>query len=241
MPTPVRQGCGWRVLIMGVGLALTSGALAQADGGFGDPRATDLMPLEVHEQRFRITQGKAAGTETKLIMEPVQNAARGDWRLALEGFNEIYLQQTPDGGIAISQITIHTSNRRIVFGEPVPLLPARMNPGEAQHMQTMAYIYDAKTGEQTYSGPVEHQLIPRGRTRFALPIGEVSGFEVEMKQKVSLRLANVYLKLQAGFVPGEGMVRRRMELTVKKLGLFGSTNVTVSELAEPLQEQSASR
>lgn len=238
MATPRRQGYGWWALLMSMGLAFAPASLALMSDA-EEPRAVDLLPLQAREQAFRITEGKAAGTATKLVTEQARGAAGEQWRLALDGFNETLLQQMPDGSIAISEITLHTKNQRIVFAEPVPLLPARMSPGQVERAQTTAYIYDAKTGDLDHSGPVEHQLTSRGPTRFDLAGGAAHGFEIEMRQDVDLSLADVDLNLTAGFVPGEGMVRRRIALTVKKLGLFGDTNVTVSELDEPLPEQPA--
>jgi hypothetical protein len=240
MPMPRKQGRGWQALILGTALTATA-AVAQQSGGMENPQAADLLSLEAHERQFRVTEGASAGKETTLALAPVADAPRAEWRLELEGFNELYLTQTGDGGIALTQIRIAEQNKRIVFDEPVTLLPAQLQAGETYSMQTTARIYDTQTGEQTRSGSVQHQVTPVGPTRFDLPQGQTQGYLVRMQQTVDLDKADIKLDLEAGFVPGAGMVHRRLEYAIEKLGLFGDTTSRTAVLAEPLEQQTARR
>lgn len=230
----------WRALMGALAMAAASAVYAQ-QAGDERPQAAELMPLEAREQQFRVIEGAGEGERPTLALEPAADAPRGEWRLQLEGFNEIYLQRAEDGSIEITQIRLPEENNRIVFEKPLTLLPAQLQAGETYTEQTTARIYDTQTGEQTRSGSVQHEVTPVGAMRFDLPAGQERGYLVRMQQTVDLDNADLDLNLEAGFVPGEGMVHRRLQYTIEKLGLFGDTTTRTAVLAEPVEEEQTAR
>lgn len=193
------------------------------------PTPQQLLPLEPSERVFRIAGGDGQ-EEAPLVMAPLEEEADG-WRLSLEGYNDVYLKRT-EAGIAITQVRIEEENKRIVFDEPVPLLPDELVPGEERQVHTQVRVYDLASGEHTHTGEVQHRLTARGPERFELPAGHMEGYRVELRQTMKFDLATLQVRLDTGYVPDQGIVQRRLNYEVKVLGLPFAESSRTAELAQ---------
>lgn len=213
------------------GLLLMTG-LASGQSGEAPLPSTQLLPLEADRAEFLITDGDGEGRRVPLTLRRAEDG-RGDWVMDFEGYNRLHLRQAEDGGIEITRVDLPERGQAIVYEQPVPLLPARVEPNGGREFRTPAGIVDLDSGEITRQGTAVHSVSPLGRTRFSLPAGTLSGYLLTMNQTVTLDNAELRITIEAGFAPGNGLVYRHLRYTIDKPLFFGSTTSRTAELADP--------
>lgn len=193
------------------------------------PSVDELLPLQSRQRTFVITDGENEGQRLPLVLERAQRA--GEWRLSIQGLNTLYLKRGPADRILLSRIDIPDANKAIVYYDPLPLLPADATAAESED-QSPVDVFNLETGKKTASGTARQHIDRVRETTFHLPVGPTSGYLVEARQTVDLGDTTVRLNVDSGFVPGQGMVYRRLNYKIDAPLMFGSSSSRTVELAE---------
>lgn len=220
---------------MGVGARMLMAALMLA----GPVQAQDvpveageLLPLEPRSREFLITAGDRRGEQVRVRLQPSAQDA-DEWWLSLGRIGRVQLKRTPPGKLVVTQIDLTEAHKRVVYAEPVLLMPARLGPGDVYRAETTARVID--TEENTVRrGRVHHRLEPARRTTLHLPIGTLRGYELRARQVIELDLASVTVELEGGLRRGQGLIYGHVRYSIDKPLFFGSSARHTLELAEPL-------
>lgn len=214
---------------------LTTSALAGAQ----EPSipVAELFPLEQRSKPFVVTEGPEKGSRVQVTLTPLPEAT-DVWRLRMPSIGDVHLTQGPDGALLIQRIDIAAQHRRIIYDEPVRLLPAEVAPDERFSTRTSAQVIDTQTGE-VLRGTVDHTVEPASRETYRLPAGKMEAFTVTAQQHIDLGNASVDLRLEGGLARNQGVIYGNVRYEIDKPLWFGSTSRHTVELAE--ETQTASR
>lgn len=212
---------------LGVVLVLTAGVAGAAQQGVP---AEQLLPLERRSTPLLVTQGPEEGERLRTQLQPVSGAS-DRWRLSIPEVGVVYLQRRPDGALVIPRIDVSAEHKRIIYDQPVQLLPATIRPGQGHRMQTEARIVDTRDGS-VRRGRVVHEAAPPSRETLRLPSGEAEAYVVEARQEIELDAATVTLSVAGGFRAGQGLVYGDARYRVDKPLMFGSSSRHTVELAQ---------
>lgn len=224
------------VLPLGAGWLLAQEE-SEPDGAFEQEVPTvsgeQLLPLGERTRLFRIISGDGAGEEAKQTLRRAGKDEPGEWVLELNGLNVLYLRHDDEGAVEMVRMDLPREDRAVTYLPAVRMIPARLHPRLSEIGTGTARIYNLESGERTRLGAYRHEIEQVARARFDLPSGMVDGFLVVLDHSIDVDFGEVRLELEAGYVPGEGLVYRHLRYTRQKLGLFGETIRRTSVLTEP--------
>jgi hypothetical protein len=195
-------------------------------------RAQDLLPLEPRTRLFQIIDGDRIGEKLPLSLRRTGPQEPGQWVLEFSDLNMLYLRVRAEGDVEIVRLDLPAEGHAVVYSPPVRMLPAHIRPHIHIEEQSVARVYDLETGKLKHTGQVTHKVRFASRSRLVTEVGAWDGYLIPVEHEIDLGAANVQLHLVAGYVPGLGIVYRRMDYTRLVLGIFGQTERRTAVLAE---------
>ncbi|MEX1025363.1 MAG: hypothetical protein WD226_09820 [Planctomycetota bacterium] len=193
-----------------------------------------LLPLRPGSKRFEIVNGDGKGEVTNLVLDSIEDGRAG-WRLELEGYNTLFLEESKDGGLNITRLRVlgDDEDHVVRFEPPIPLLPREILPERDWTQRGRAYLVAPDSEEVEREGVYEHRVAPITQERLPTETGYLEGFSVELEHDIELEsMASVHIRIDAGFVPERGLVHRSMRFTVDKPAWFGSTTRRTAVLTD---------
>jgi hypothetical protein len=194
--------------------------------------AADLLPLAWRSRTFVVAAGPGAGQRLPLTLEPRADDGGRRWLMQLGELNTLYLLEQPDGSIDIERIDLSEERETVYYDPPVTLLPGHIVPDRSWQGRGRARILDWDMGAIEHRGSYRHQVLPVSQARLHTPAGDFDGYRIEIRHTVDLQApAEVRLHLEAGLVPGEGLVKRSLKVTIDKPAWFGRSWSRIVQLA----------
>jgi hypothetical protein len=194
--------------------------------------AEEILPLVAQRRMFEIVEGDGRGQRMPLVLRPAATGERGTWVLEMDDLTTLYLERDASGNVLVVRMDLPGEGYAIVYQPPVRLIPSRLHPELRIEEQSQARVLDLATNALEHQGPALHTIKSVTRTRFDTPGGEQEGYMVVIEHSINLRGANLSLDLEGGYLPGEGMVYRRLRYTIMRIGLFGSTTRRTAVVVE---------
>lgn len=205
--------------------------------------AEQLLPLEPQQRTFKIVAGDNRGDLMPMVLrearrgDPGDPGEPGEWVLEMDDLNILFLERDDDGNVLIVRMDLPREGYMIMYQPPVRLIPSRITPDLRIEERAQASVHDPQTGQLQHTGDVTHNIKRVTRTRFDTPDGPQQGYMVITEHAIALGPANVELEMEAGYLPGDGMVYRHIRYTITRLGIFGNTTrrtaILVDEPAPP--------
>lgn len=206
--------------------------------------AEQLLPLEPQKRTFEIVAGDDRGDLMPMILrearqeEPSEAGAPGapgepgEWVLEMDDLNILFLEKDDEGNVLIVRMDLPREQYMIVYDPPVRLIPSRLVPDLRVEEYAQARVYDPQTRELQHTGEVTHTIKRVTRARFDTPDGLQEGYMVITEHAIDLGPADIELEMEAGYLPGDGLVYRHIRYTVTRLGIFGNTTRRTAILVE---------
>ncbi|WP_435106862.1 hypothetical protein [Arhodomonas sp. AD133] len=222
-----------RAILIGVGLCTAGAALAETSAPpastVQEVEAAELFPLVPGESTFEVVDGDGEGRQVVLKLSSADGEGR--WEVRFGDYNILHLYELPDGSVLISGLDVLTQGQTVLYEPPVVLLPNRIVPDQTWSASGRATVVNRETQEAVHKGQYQHRVMPITRERYATPAGDYEGFLVSIEQTIDLEApAVIRLRLDLGFFPGEGLMKRSMKFVVDKPMWFGSTTRRTAEL-----------
>ena len=205
--------------------------------------AEQLLPLEPQQRTFQIVAGDNRGDLMPMILrearqaQPGEPGEPGEWVLEMDDLNVLVLEKDEEGNVLIVRMDLPRDGYMIVYQPPVRLIPSRITPDLRVEERSQASVHDPQTGQLQHTGDVTHTIKRVTRTRFDTPEGTQQGYMVITEHAIALGLANVEMEMEAGYLPGDGLVYRHIRYTITRLGIFGDTTrrtaILVDDQAPP--------
>jgi hypothetical protein len=185
--------------------------------------AEEILPLEAQRRMFEIVEGDERGQRMPMVLRPAAAGERGTWVLEMDDLTTLYLTRDEAGNVLIVRMDLPHEGYAVVYNPPVRLIPSTLHPELRVEEESQAQVLDLATGSLEQEGPALHTIRSVTRTRFDTLDGEQEGYMVVIEHSIKVRQADLSMELEAGYLPGEGMVYRRLRYTILRLGVFGST------------------
>jgi hypothetical protein len=185
--------------------------------------AQELLPLEPQQRTFEIVAGANRGDRVPMILREARQGEPGAWVMEMDDLNILFLEEDDEGNVLILRMDLPREDFIIVYNPPVRLIPSRLTPDLRVEEYSQASVLDPQTGELQHTGEVTHTIKRVTRTSFDTPQGVQQGYMVITEHEIELGPANVELEMEAGYLPGDGMVYRHIRYTITRLGIFGTT------------------
>lgn len=219
-------------ILAAAGLLLIAGAAAACDTAFRSPghfdavpaaesagvapiSADELFPLEPQTGIYQRNSGERAGREYEYELR-----REGEhWVFELDDRHRLYLEQRPDGGIAMRR---YENLRRDVQVEAEPAM--LMLPGEvdnAVHEGHVRLTVHGLLGRRTMRGEGLYRLRVTGTRLIDTPEGEREAYIVQQQQQLRMPLAQAQVQLETAYVAGLGRMMDQLVREHRVLGLFG--------------------
>lgn len=225
------------VLVAGLALAAIScGVLSLGQQALSSERAIraeHLLPLEARTHVFQIIDGDRRGEQVPLSLRRPEADEPGEWVLQFSDLNTLYLRTDAEGNVMILRLDLPEEDYAVTYDPPVRMLPAEIRPHERIDEQSTASVWSLESGELEHTGQVSHKVKFATRTRLLTEAGVWDGYVVPIEHEIDLDQADVQIDLAGGYVPGLGLVYRRMHYTHQAFfGLFGESRYRAAVLAE---------
>lgn len=222
-----------RLILIGVGLCTAEATLAETSAPpastIQEVEAGELFPLVPGESTFEVVDGDGEGQQ--VVLELRSGEGEGRWEVRLGDYNILHLQELRDGTLLLTDLEVLTQGQTVRYEPPVVLLPNRIVPDQTWSGSGRATVVNRETQEAVHKGHYQHRVMPITRERYATPAGDYEGFLVSIEQTFDLEApAVIRLRLDLGFFPGDGLVKRSMKFVVDKPMWFGSTTRRTAEL-----------
>jgi hypothetical protein len=185
--------------------------------------AQQLLPLEPQQRTFEIVAGDNRGHRMPMILREARRGEPGEWVMEMDDLNILFLEEDDEGNVLILRMDLPREKFVIVYDPPVRLIPSRVTPDLHVEEYARASVLDPQTGKLQHTGEVTHTIKRVTRTRFDTPKGVQKGYMVITEHVIKLGPADVELDMEAGYLPGDGMVYRHIRYTITRLGIFGTT------------------
>jgi hypothetical protein len=194
--------------------------------------AEQILPLVEQRRIFEIVEGDERGKRLPMVLRPAAPDERGTWVMEMDDLTTLFLTRDEAGNVLVVRMDLPREGYAIVYTPPVRLIPSRIHPELRVEETSQAQVLDLATGSLEHEGEATHTIKSVTRTRFDTPGGEQEGYMVVIEHSIDLRGAHLTMELESGYLPGEGMVYRRVRYTIVRLGLFGSTTRRTAVVVE---------
>jgi hypothetical protein len=222
-----------RAILSGIGLCTAGASIAATSAPLAstvqEVEAGELFPLVPGENTFEVVDGDGKGRQ--VVLELSSADGEGRWEFRFGDYNILHLLELRDGSVLLTKLDVLTEGQTVLYEPPVVMLPNRIVPDRTWSASGRATVLNSETQEVVHQGKYQHRVVPISREQFATPAGAFDGFLVSIEQSVDLEdPAVIRLRLDLGFFPGKGLVKRPMNVVDKPLW-FGSTTRRTADLA----------
>lgn len=197
--------------------------------------ATDLFPLRQWTRSFKITDGNGSGQTKTVSLSPDPKVKNG-WILKFDDYNNVYIKENENGDLVFYRLQSLNHGKQVVYDPPILFMPAHTQPQQAHEHHGQATISNIGGGGLDITAKYTHRLEPLASSDFDTPGGKYSGYMLELNHTLHLPLVKVQVRIEAGLVPNEGLVYRRIKWTVQEVWIFDQTASRTIALDQPLKD-----
>jgi hypothetical protein len=221
------------IVLVGVFL-LSSPALAGTSApltSVKDVSLQELIPLEVWNKQFKITEGKDRGKVVPLTLHRDQ-AKEGQWNLVFGDYAGIRMHKDPRHGLVMDRLDLFKSRSYIVYEPALPILTADITAGGAMRREASFKMFDVETGRLKRTGRVSHLVKQVSPSRFETPAGLIDGYFIEIDHRMDMQFAQLHMALGLGCRLDDGPVFGSGHYTLTKLGIFTESKTAAAALTK---------